>query len=211
MNYYGWVCDTINFPTQNILYESLSHQLCPHFTVIDVMHWRHVSITTTPCWGQDLSRCAHVLLEERVSALSPSVSARARAGPAVWHAGVGPLATCLAMAHVAVPRLTPNTRGRPSVTSYAYGLLPSPSERTPISRSKFSSYFLSTQLKENEDPKSQEVVNLSRWYMLYWSEYCIHGYFCGGFIFANFARQSSRKFPLQYMAIVMKTSQKSRN
>ena len=43
-------------------------------------------------------------------------------GPAVWHAGVGPLAACLAMAHLAVPRLTPNTRGRPSVTSYAYGL-----------------------------------------------------------------------------------------
>ena len=55
-------------------------------------------------------------------ALSLSVSARARASPAVWHAGVGPLAACLAMAHVAVPRLTPNTRGRPSVTSYAYGL-----------------------------------------------------------------------------------------
>ena len=32
---------------------------------------------------------------------------------------VGQLAACLAMAHVAVPRLTPNTRGRPSVTSYA--------------------------------------------------------------------------------------------
>ena len=52
--------------------------------------------------------------------LSLSVSARARASPAVWHAGVGPLAACLAMAHVAVPRLTPNTRGRPSVTSYAF-------------------------------------------------------------------------------------------
>ena len=48
-----------------------------------------------------------------------SVSARARAGPAVWHAGVGPLAACLAMAHVTVPRLTPNTWGHPSVTSYA--------------------------------------------------------------------------------------------
>ena len=52
-------------------------------------------------------------------ALSLSVSARARASPAVWHAGVGPLAACLAMAHVAVPRLTPNARGRPSVMSYA--------------------------------------------------------------------------------------------
>ena len=46
-------------------------------------------------------------------------SARARASPAVWHAGVGPLAACLVMAHVAVPRLTPNAAGRPSVTSYA--------------------------------------------------------------------------------------------
>ena len=27
------------------------------------------------------------------------------------------------------------------------------------------------------------------------------GYFCGGFIFANFVRQSSRKFPLEYIAI----------
>ena len=43
--------------------------------------------------------------------------------PAVWHAGVGLLAACLAIVHVAVLRLTPNTRGRPSVTSYAYGLL----------------------------------------------------------------------------------------
>ena len=48
-------------------------------------------------------------------ALGLSVSARARAGPAVWHAGVGPLAACLAMAHATVHRLTPNTRGRPSV------------------------------------------------------------------------------------------------
>ena len=38
-------------------------------------------------------------------------------------------------------------------------------------------------------------------------------YFRGGFIFANFASQPSRKFPLQYiwLSIVMKTSQKSRN
>ena len=34
-----------------------------------------------------------------------------------------------------------------------------------------------------------------------WISYCICGYFRGGFIFANFASQSSRKFPLQYMAI----------
>ena len=89
---------------------------------IDLMHWRHVSITTTPCWGSRLvARCAHVLCWQSALALSLSVSARARASPAVWHAGVGPLAACLAIAHVAVSRLTPNTRGRPSVTSYAYG------------------------------------------------------------------------------------------
>ena len=46
---------------------------------IDLMHWqrRHVG-------GQDLSRCAHVLCWQSVGALSLSVSARARAGPAVW-------------------------------------------------------------------------------------------------------------------------------
>ena len=51
------------------------------------------------------------MLEERWLA----VGAQARAGPAVWHAGVGPLAACLAMAHATVPRLTPNMWGRPSL------------------------------------------------------------------------------------------------
>ena len=33
---------------------------------IDLMHWRHVSITTTPCWGSRLvALCARVVLEER--------------------------------------------------------------------------------------------------------------------------------------------------
>ena len=31
--------------------------------------------------------------------------------------------------------------------------------------------------------------------------YCICGYFSGGFIFANFASQTLRKFPLQFMSI----------
>ena len=48
--------------------------------------------------------------------------ARARASPAVWHAGGWPFGCMHGTWHVAVPRLTPNTRGRPSVTSYAYGL-----------------------------------------------------------------------------------------
>ena len=55
---------------------------------------------------------ARAVLEERWL----SVGARARAA---WHAGVDPLADCLAMAHMTVSRLTPNTRGRPAVTSYA--------------------------------------------------------------------------------------------
>ena len=68
-----------------------------------VCHWRHISITTTPCWGSRLvSACAHVLCWQSALALSLSVSARARASPAVWHAWVGPLAACLAIAHVAV-------------------------------------------------------------------------------------------------------------
>ena len=49
---------------------------------IDLMHWRHVSITTTPCWGSRLVALhARAVLEERWL----SVGARARAGPAVWH------------------------------------------------------------------------------------------------------------------------------
>ena len=48
---------------------------------IDLMHWRHVSITTTPCWGVDLSRCAHMLCWQSALALSLSVSARAPGQP----------------------------------------------------------------------------------------------------------------------------------
>ena len=63
--------------------------------------------------GVKTCRAARMCCAERVLALSQC------AGPAVWHAGVGPLAACLVMAHVTVPRLTPNMRGRPSVRSYA--------------------------------------------------------------------------------------------
>ena len=70
--------------------------------------------------GVKTCRAARTCCAGRAHWRSASVSARARASPAVWHAGVGPLAACLAMAHVAVPHLTPNTQGRPSVTSYAY-------------------------------------------------------------------------------------------
>ena len=91
------------------------------FVRIDLMHWRHISITTMPCWGSRLVKCyAHMLCWQSALALSLSVSARARASLAVWTMqGIGPLAACLAMAHVAVPRLTPNARGRPSVTLYS--------------------------------------------------------------------------------------------
>ena len=65
---------------------------------IDLMHWRHVSITT-PCWGSRLVALrARVVVEERVGALSLSISARARASRRYiwpWHAGVGPLAGCM--------------------------------------------------------------------------------------------------------------------
>ena len=55
-------------------------------------------------------------------ALALSLSVRGVRCAAVWLAGFAPLAACLAMMHVAVFRLTPNAAGRPSVTSYAYGL-----------------------------------------------------------------------------------------
>ena len=42
--------------------------------------------------------------------------------------------------------------------------------------------------------------------------YCIRGYFRGGFIFANFASQTSQKFPLQFMSIYSNENRrKSRN
>ena len=42
--------------------------------------------------------------------------------------------------------------------------------------------------------------------------YCIRGYFCGGFIFANFASQTSQKFHFNTcLFTVMETSEKSRN
>ena len=37
------------------------------------------------------------------------VSARALAGPALWHAGVGPVAACLVMAYATVPCFFPTT------------------------------------------------------------------------------------------------------
>ena len=59
---------------------------------------------------------------ESALALTLSVSVRTRASSAVRHAGVCPLSACLAMVHVACLVWPPTPRGRPSVTSYAYGL-----------------------------------------------------------------------------------------
>ena len=48
-----------------------------------------------------------------IRAASQSVRGPGPARRYMGHAEVGPLAACLAMAHVAVPRLTPNAAGRP--------------------------------------------------------------------------------------------------
>ena len=90
---------------------------------IDLMHWRHKGSHLHNNDASLVSRSAHVLCWQCALALSLSVRGPGRASPAVWLAGFAPLAACLAMTHVAVFRLTPNAAGRPSVTSYAYGLL----------------------------------------------------------------------------------------
>ena len=71
--------------------------------------------------GVKTCRAACTCCAGRALALSASQWVRGPGGMACkgWPAG------CMlgdAMAHVTVPRLTPNTRGRPSVMSYAYGL-----------------------------------------------------------------------------------------
>ena len=77
------------------------------------MHWRHKGSHLHNNDARLVSRSAHVLCWQCALALSLSVRGPGRASPAVWHAGVAPLAACLAMTHVAVLRLTPNARGRP--------------------------------------------------------------------------------------------------
>ena len=91
--------------------------------LIDLMHWRHKGSHLHNNDASLVSRSAHVLCWQCALALSLSVRGPGRASPAVWLAGFATLAACLAMTHVAVFRLTPNAAGRPSVTSYAYGLL----------------------------------------------------------------------------------------
>ena len=96
--------------------------LVPRLEAIDLMHWRHKGSHLHNNDASLASRSAHVLCWQCALALSLSVRGPGRASSAVWLAGFAPLAACLAMTHVAVFRLTPNAAGRPSVTSYAYGL-----------------------------------------------------------------------------------------
>ena len=66
-SWYGWRCGTIFFKLDQS---------------IDLMHWRHVSITTTPCWGSRLVVLrARVVLAERVGALIPSDQSVRGPGP----------------------------------------------------------------------------------------------------------------------------------
>ena len=80
---------------------------------IDLMHWRHVSITTTPCWGSRLLALrAHVLLAERIGA--HPLSQCAHPGQLGGEACRGLPSECmLGDGARGVPRLTPNTTGAP--------------------------------------------------------------------------------------------------
>ena len=81
--------------------------------IIDLMHWRHVSITTTPCWGSRLVALrAHVLLAERIGA--HPLSQCAHPGQLGGEACRGLPSECmLGDGARGVPRLTPNTTGAP--------------------------------------------------------------------------------------------------
>ena len=80
---------------------------------IDLMHWRHVSITTTPCWGSRIVALrAHVLLAERIGA--HPLSQCAHPGQLGGEACRGLPSECmLGDGARGVPRLTPNTTGAP--------------------------------------------------------------------------------------------------
>ena len=80
---------------------------------IDLMHWRHVSITTTPCWGSRLVALrAHVLLAERIGAHPLSQCAHPGQLGGVACRGL-PSDCMLGDGARGVPRLTPNTTGAP--------------------------------------------------------------------------------------------------
>ena len=110
------------------------------------MHWRHKGSHLHNNDASLVSRSAHLLCWQCALALSLSVRGPGRDSPAVWLAGFAPLAACLAMTHVAVFRLTPNAAGRPSVTSYAYGLLSQESRF----KSKLQWFFCNTMIRLTE-------------------------------------------------------------
>ena len=118
----------------------LKSSLFPHsfYDHIDGITYRPYALTSClhnndAMLGVKTCRAARTCCAGRVHWRSASQSVRGPGpAPAVWHAGVGPLAACLAIAHVAVPRLTPNARGRPSVTSYAYAELPTVTKKNRI-------------------------------------------------------------------------------
>ena len=88
------------------------------------MHWRHVSITTTPCWGSRLVALrAHVLLAERIGA--HPLSQCAHPGQLGGEACRGLPSECMLGDGFCLV-WPPTPRGRPSVTSYAYGLFKLP-------------------------------------------------------------------------------------
>ena len=83
------------------------------FWSIDLVHWRHVSITTTPCWGSRLVALrAHVLLAESICAHPLSQCAHPGQLGAVACGGL-PSDCMLGDGARGVPRLTPNTTGAP--------------------------------------------------------------------------------------------------
>ena len=69
-------------------------------------------------------------------------------------------------------------------------------------RSPLLAHFLRQQgLERRQEPTSfSRGQRLTNFLHILLNNYCIRGYFCGGFIFVNFASQS-RRFQLQYMAI----------
>ena len=101
---------TLDCQFYNFLLISSVQRLLANKVAIDLMHWRHKGSHLHNNDARLVLRSAHVLCWQCALALSLSVRGPRRASPAVWHAGVAPLAACLAMTHVAVPRFDPQRR-----------------------------------------------------------------------------------------------------
>ena len=95
---------------RNQIFTAMKVVIC---SAIDLMHWRHASITRTPCWGSRLVALrAHVLLAERIGA--HPLSQCAHPGQLGGEACRGLPSECmLGDGARGVPRLTPNTTGAP--------------------------------------------------------------------------------------------------